>query len=134
MAVNLSSEAAEIARSLCAYADAYGVVQVLGRITPHIKVRIPIGDKSRRVKIEEIPVELSVRSRNGMMRSGSRTVGDIVDLIQNGDAMNNIRNLGKKSINEIKSVILEYLYSELTDAERIAFWNDTVAQLLGITA
>ena len=49
---------------------------------------------------------LSTRSRRGLMRAGKRTLGDIVEMKER--ELEYTRNLGTKSINEIKEKLKEY--------------------------
>ncbi|MDR0838073.1 MAG: AAA family ATPase [Oscillospiraceae bacterium] len=53
-------------------------------------------------KIEEL--DLSVRSYNCLMRAGMKTLGDIVRAAREGTLVN-VRNLGKKSFEEIMAVL-----------------------------
>ncbi len=74
--------------------------------------------------IADIPIDdlgLSVRAFNSLKRSGLTTVGDVLLRLQEGeDAMLNIRNFGRKSLNELIERLAEqgYLeYIEFTPAE-----------------
>ena len=74
--------------------------------------------------IAEIPIDdlgLSVRAFNSLKRSGLTTVGDVLLRLQEGEgAMLNIRNFGRKSLDELIERLAEqdYLeYIEFTPAE-----------------
>jgi len=54
--------------------------------------------------IEEL--DFSVRSYNCLKRAGINNVGDLLDKSEEG--LMNIRNLGKKSLKEIKQKLIEY--------------------------
>ncbi len=54
--------------------------------------------------IEEL--DFSVRSYNCLKRAGVNTVGDL--LSKSEDGLMNIRNLGKKSLKEIKQKLIEF--------------------------
>lgn len=56
------------------------------------------------MNIEEL--QLSVRSYNCLKRAGITTVGELI-LYSEADIMN-VRNFGKKSLDEIKEKLAEY--------------------------
>ena len=58
-------------------------------------------------------INFSVRSLNALKRAGLFTIGDVVDAIAN-DGLLCIRNLGRKSVNEIKTRIFAYGYEKLS--------------------
>jgi DNA-directed RNA polymerase subunit alpha len=66
----------------------------------------------------ETPIEnldLSVRVFNSLKRTGITTVGEVLELLEKGDeAVMSIRNFGEKSLDELRSKMLEkgYLESE----------------------
>ena len=62
--------------------------------------------RSAQVDARDIPLEqtyLSVRSKHCLMRKGYKTVGDILDL--NEESLFRIRNVGRKSVDEICELI-----------------------------
>jgi len=78
----------------------------------------------------DMPVDdlaLSVRSRNALMRASLDTIGKLVNYIREDDSMSGIRNLGKKSIYEVKTVLTEAVYSQLNEQERLSFWKYVLA-------
>ena len=66
-------------------------------------------------------IEFSVRASNALKRSGLMTIGSVIDAIMNEELLR-VRNLGRKSYNEIKTKILLYGYKRLTEREKIAFF------------
>ena len=60
------------------------------------------------------------------MRVGATNVGKVVDLIMTESGLLKVRNLGLKSRNEIKTVLLIRGYEDLTDIEKVDFWRYTV--------
>src|SRR5918911_917744 len=67
---------------------------------------------SRPVITDERPVEdleLTVRSYNCLKREGVDTIGQLATMTE--EELMNIRNLGMKSVDEIRSKLLEYGYS-----------------------
>lgn len=67
---------------------------------------------SQIVEISEIlqtPIEevkLSTRTYNCLYRAGKNTLGDIVEMTER--ELMNVRNLGRKSADEVKQVLKEY--------------------------
>ncbi len=110
------------AKNLCKAAEEYGVVYVLSLFGNDLKVRIPMSNDFWDASIDEI--NLRVRSRNGLMRASSDTVGKTCELIMQEGGLSKIRNLGSKSIAEIKTTLLATGYERLTKAEKTAFWQD----------
>lgn len=110
---------------LCEAAEEYSVSAVLSLFGNNLRVRIPMDAEFQAVSVEEL--DLSARAKNGMMRSQAVNVGKVADLIMDEKdgkkAIEDIKNLGKKSIAEIKTTLLEEGYARLTDDERIAFWK-----------
>lgn len=70
-------------------------------------------------------LELSARSEHCLFRADAATLADVADLIL-GNRLDTVRNLGKKSRNEIKSRMLLYAYEKLPLPDRLAFLQDTV--------
>jgi DNA-directed RNA polymerase alpha subunit len=68
-------------------------------------------------------MDFSVRANNALKREGLFTLGEIVDLIM-GEGLMRIRNLGKKTENEIKTRLLAFGYAQLSDAEKRRFFYD----------
>lgn len=88
-----------------------------------IKVSVPFDRRACDASIDEL--DFSVRANNSMKRAGVFTVGEVVDLIAN-DELTRIRNLGKKTENEIKTRILMFGYERLSNAEKKKFFCDIV--------
>jgi DNA-directed RNA polymerase subunit alpha len=59
----------------------------------------------------ETPIEnldLSVRVFNSLKRTGVKTVGDVLELLEKGDeAVMSIRNFGEKSLDELRDMMME---------------------------
>ena len=71
-------------------------------------------------KIDEL--DLTVRSLNGLKRYGAMTVRELTDVIMGDGGISQVRNLGRKSISEIKTKLLNLAYNDLNDKERLEFW------------
>ena len=69
--------------------------------------------------IADIPIDelgLSVRAFNSLKRAGMTTVGDVLARLQEGeDAMLNIRNFGRKSLDELIERLAEQGYLDYID-------------------
>ena len=67
-------------------------------------------------------------SRRNYSRANLRTVGDVVDAVMTESGLFAVRNLGRKSISEIKTTLLVKAYDELNDRERFVFWCNFAAK------
>lgn len=103
-------------------AEKFGLLFALAPFGNNIKVEIPVkkslGDK------EIVGLDLSVRSYNGLKRMNIDTVSQLVDVIHQENGLKEIRNLGRKSISEIKTKLLVLSYELLDDKEKLSFWMD----------
>ena len=101
-----------------------GLVPTLyGAFGPSVRVTVPFSRRACDTSIDEL--DFSVRANNSMKRVGVFTVGEVVDLIA-GDGLLKIRNLGKKTQNEIKTRIWAFGYERLTEAEKKRFLAEAV--------
>lgn len=112
--------------SLYECAEELGILYVLSPYGQNIRVSIPLSKKLCESGIEDL--NLSVRSTNGLMRANLRTIGDVVDTVMTESGLYTIRNLGRKSISEIKTSLLVRAYEELNDRDKYAFWCDFVTK------
>lgn len=109
---------------LVALAKQDGIVLTLYRVFGKcVKVRIPFSQKAYDTGIDSL--DFSVRANNAMKRVGVFTVGQVIELIA-GDRLMQIRNLGKKTQNEIKTHILAFGYDRLTEKEQNRFFADVI--------
>ena len=112
----------EIVNELVKSADKIGVVETLyATLGKRVKLIIPFSLKAAETSIDNL--DFSVRANNSMQRAGIFTIGEIIDLIAD-DGLLRIRNLGKKTQNEIKTRILVFGYERLTENERKRFFYD----------
>ncbi len=93
-------------------------LQVLGKPP---RIRLPMDNGFLAQSVENLT--LSVRSRNALMRAGLDTVDKIVSYIREHGGLDRIRNLGKKSILEVKLELVSAAYSKLTEHEKLTFWQ-----------
>ena len=107
---------------LCNASEEIGLVETINMVVGNnVKVSVPFSKIATDAPIEDI--DFSVRASNCLHRSGKKTIGDIVDVINNED-LPKYRNIGKKTISEIKTKLLVYGYYKLTKAEKRIFWNE----------
>ena len=114
----------EVVNELLKSANENGLIITLyGVFGKCVKVSIPFSQKACDTSIDEL--DFSVRANNSMKRVGAFTIGEVIDLIAS-DGLLRIRNLGKKTQNEIKTRILVFGYERLTENERKRFFYDVV--------
>ena len=65
-------------------------------------------------------LELSVRSYNCLRRAGLNTIGDIVNLEDGQRRMTRVRNLGRKSLEEVYAILRERGYKTFADGTPMA--------------
>ena len=113
-----------VATELYESAKVHGLVDTLHTIFGNnIKTSIAFCKSACETSIDTL--EFSVRASNALKRSGLMTVRDVIDAIADEKLMH-IRNLGRKSYNEIKTRILKYGYDQLSEKEKIAFFLDLI--------
>lgn len=105
-------------------AEKIGLISTLAPFGKDIKISIPLSQKFCDKSIDDM--DLSVRASNGLKRSGAMTVRELTDTIMSEKGLDTVRNLGKKSISEIKTKLLYLAYNELNDKEKQAFWNEFI--------
>lgn len=114
----------EIVNELLNSVDKNGLVATLyGVFGKSVKVSMPFSQKTCDMSVDDI--DFSPRANNSLKRAGVFTIGEIIDLIAD-DWLLRIRNLGKKTQNEIKTRILAFGYERLTEAEKKRFFYDVV--------
>lgn len=101
-------------------AEKIGLVPTLAPFGSNIKISIPLSQRFCDKSIDDM--DLSVRASNGLKRSGAMTIRELTDAIMSEKGIESVRNLGKKSINEIKTKLLYHAYNELNDKEKQTFW------------
>ena len=105
-------------------AEKIGLISTLAPFGNDIKISIHLSQKFCDKSIDDM--DLSVRASNGLKRSGAMTVRELTDTIMSEKGLDTVRNLGKKSISEIKTKLLYLAYNELNDKEKQAFWNEFI--------
>lgn len=106
-------------------ADKVGIVSVLALCGNNLKFRIPMTKAFWDSSIENL--SLSVRSYNGLRRADADTIGKVSEIIMNEKGLSTVRNLGRKSVSEIKTALMAAGYEQLNDQEKLDFWQYFVA-------
>lgn len=115
------------AKELLKLSEQNGFIQtVYSKFGRTIDVSIPVSEKDMNTGITEL--NLSVRAFNGLKRRGVSTVRDLVGIIENGELIC-VRNLGRLSVSQIKTIVLDYCYSQLTDGEKIVFFQKLIDKI-----
>ena len=102
-------------------ADREGIVPTMERFQQALQVEIPLEKSFLELPLSEL--NLHVRAYNGLMRSRVETVGKLAEAIMSECGLEHIRNLGKTSIYEIKTVLLTEAYARLSEPMRLGFWE-----------
>lgn len=101
-----------------------GFVKTLHRFFgSDFKVRIAFSRTVCDMNIDEL--QLSVRSMNALKRQHIFTVEQVIDAIANNELIR-IRNLGKKSMSEIKTTILDLGFQHLSEQEKSCFFQNII--------
>lgn len=112
----------EIVFELLKSANEYGLVDTVGAAFGScVNVVISFSKRACETSIDEL--DFSVRAINAMKRANIFTVGEAIDLIAD-DGLLRIRNLGKKTQNEIKTLIMVFGYEHLSENEKKLFFYD----------
>ena len=87
--------------------------------------KIELGFTQKLCDTEVKDLDLSVRSYNALMRAGCHTVGQAITAINENKLMC-VRNLGIKSVAEIRRFILEYGYMQASERRKKEFLHNLV--------
>ena len=109
--------------SLRDQADKIGVLATLHQLGVHDAL-IPYNSRLADLSIDEI--NLSVRSSNGLKRANIHTFNALKEILTVENGLQNIRNIGQKSIKEIKQLFFEECYSKLLPFEKAQYWQEVL--------
>jgi DNA-directed RNA polymerase alpha subunit len=71
-------------------------------------------------------MNLTVRSSNGLKRANIHTFSSLKDVLGTENGLSNIRNIGIKSIKEIKQFFFEECYTRLLPYEKAQYWQEVL--------
>ena len=104
-------------------ADKMGILATLHKLGIHEAI-VPYSTRFEELAIDEI--NLTVRSSNGLKRANIHTFGQLHDRMQTENGLINIRNIGQKSLKEIKQMFFEECYSRLLPYEKAKYWQEVI--------
>ena len=71
-------------------------------------------------------LNFSVRSFNALKRRGVSTVRELTEIIEE-EQLICCRNLGRISVSEIKTKLLDYCYTRLSEKEKLEFFGRLIS-------
>ena len=104
-------------------ADKNGVLETLRKIGVH-EATVPYCTRLAELGIDEM--NLTVRSSNGLKRANIHTFSQLYDRMQTENGLISIRNIGQKSIKEIKQLFFEECYTRLLPYEKAQYWQEVL--------
>ena len=102
-------------------ADKIGVLETLRKLGAHNAI-VPYSNRLAELSIDEM--NLTVRSSNGLKRANIHTFGTLKETLSDENGLLNIRNIGQKSIKEIKQLFFEECYARLLPYEKAHYWQE----------
>ena len=113
----------ERAVSLRDQADRIGVLAMLHKLGIHEAI-VPYSIRLAELSIDEM--NLTVRSSNGLKRANIHSFGRLKEILEIENGLLNIRNIGQKSIKEIKQLFFEECYARLLPYEKAHYWQEVL--------
>ena len=104
-------------------ADKIGVLPALHQLGIHDAL-VPYSSRLADLSIDEM--NLTVRSSNGLKRANIHTFGTLKVILAVENGLLNIRNIGQKSIKEIKQLFFEECYARLLPYEKAHYWQEVL--------
>ena len=106
-------------------AEKIGVLAALHRLGVH-EAHVPYSTRLALLGIDEM--NLTVRSSNGLKRANIHTFGELFNRMQTENGLINIRNIGQKSLKEIKQLFFEECYARLLPYEKAQYWQTVITE------
>ena len=113
----------ERAIALREQADRIGVIAVLGELEIH-DATVPYSSRLAELSIDEM--NLTVRSSNGLKRANIHTFGQLKERLEMEDGLLKLRNIGQKSVREIKQLFFEECYQRRLPYEKAQWWQEAL--------
>ena len=104
-------------------ADKIGILETIHKLGIHEAI-VPYTTRLAELGIDEM--NLTVRSSNGLKRANIHTFSQLYAQMQTESGLINIRNLGQKSIKEIKQLFFEECYQRLLPYEKTRYWQEVL--------
>ncbi len=102
-------------------ADKIGIIGTLQKLGIH-ETTVPYTTRLAELGIDEM--NLTVRSSNGLKRANIHTFSQLYDRMQTENGLINIRNIGQKSLKEIKRLFFTECYARLLPYEKAHYWQE----------
>ena len=102
-------------------ADKIGILETLRKLGIHEAI-VPYSSRLAGLSIDEM--NLTVRSSNGLKRANIHTFSQLYDRMEIENNLTNIRNIGQKSLKEIKQLFFEECYTRLLQYEKAQYWQE----------
>lgn len=102
-------------------ADKIGIFETLRQLGIYEAI-IPYSKRIGELSIDEM--NLTVRSSNGLKRASIHTFGQLKARMSEENGLINIRNIGQKSLREIKQLFFEECYARLLPYEKAQYWQE----------
>ena len=103
--------------------DRNGILATLHKLKIHEAI-VPYSNRFEDLSIDEM--NLTVRSSNGLKRACIHTFSQLRDRLEIENGLINIRNIGQKSLKEIKQQFFEECYSRLVPYEKAQYWQEVL--------
>lgn len=100
-----------------------GVLAALHQLGIHDAL-VPYSIRLADLSIDEM--NLTVRSSNGLKRANIHTFSSLKEILAIENGLLNIRNIGQKSIKEIKQLFFEECYARLLPCEKAQYWQEVL--------
>lgn len=104
-------------------ADKIGVLETLQKLGVNEAI-VPYSTRLADLSIDEM--NLTVRSSNGLKRANIHTFSSLKDVLGTENGLSHIRNIGTKSIKEIKQFFFEECYTRLLPYEKAQYWQEVL--------
>ena len=102
-------------------ADKTGILATLQKLGVHEAI-VPYNTRLAELSIDEI--NLTVRSSNGLKRADIHNFGQLKERLETENGLINIRNIGQKSLKEIKEFFFVECYQRLLPYEKAQYWQE----------
>ena len=119
------------ALSLRYLADKVGILATLHQMGINDAI-VPYSNRLADLSIDEM--NLTVRSSNGLKRANIHTLGNLRKVLEIENGLQSIRNIGQKSIKEIKQIFFEECYSRMQPYEKASYWQEVINANSTLTA
>ena len=104
-------------------AEKIGILAMLRKLGVNEAI-VPYSIRLAGLSIDEM--NLTVRSSNGLKRADIHTLSELYDRMQTENALISIRNIGQKSLKEIKQLFFEECYARLQPYEKAQYWQEII--------